>query len=382
MSNMDEEGVAEEEEVVDYNPIPRPSAYGSSVSSMKYSDNSGEENDSVDSDSGNDSDTPNFRAKKPKLKKKCVPQVKIHNTNRNNKYNIWSSELQETSLTEELVYCDVKQRMLDTSRAVESYDYKLAYRMDDQQESEVRESAHGVKRRYEERGNVKLRLGKRSSNTDQNDYKGSPRNIFDLHVTVDNTDEEVASDIANKLCEEKDDLILKVVDVLGRQKAIDIFKATKKIEEDGGMMVLNNSRRRTPGGVFFLLVKKDDTVQHEKLNMIFSDDKKKKGTMRKYSLSHLRKEKADELRRSLSAEGLLEERDLPTLLTRSELQIKRDKNCETDGVTNPPPSPVTDGRENSSDGVPELTEHLGSRQLASYNEDDFLDVTCDNMDVF
>ncbi|KAJ4427152.1 hypothetical protein ANN_24768 [Periplaneta americana] len=172
MSNMDEEGVAEEEEVVDYNPIPRPSAYGSSVSSMKYSDNSGEENDSVDSDSGNDSDTPNFRAKKPKLKKKCVPQ-----------------------------------RMLDTSRAVESYDYKLAYRMDDQQESEVRESAHGVKRRYEERGNVKLRLGKRSSNTDQNDYKGSPRNIFDLHVTVDNTDEEVASDIANKLCEEKDDLI-------------------------------------------------------------------------------------------------------------------------------------------------------------------------------
>jgi phosphorylated adapter RNA export protein len=80
---------------------------------------------------------------------------------------------------------------------------------------------------------------------------------------------------------------------------------------------------------------------------------------------------------------MLGERDLPTLLTRSELQIQqRRKHCETDGVTNPPPSPATDGRENSSDGVPELNEHLGNRQLTAYTDADFLDLTCDNMDVF
>jgi hypothetical protein len=31
---------------------------------------------------------------------------------------------------------------------------------------------------------------------------------------------------------------VKVVEVLGKQKAIDIFRETRKIEEDGGMMVL------------------------------------------------------------------------------------------------------------------------------------------------
>jgi hypothetical protein len=31
---------------------------------------------------------------------------------------------------------------------------------------------------------------------------------------------------------------VKVVEVLGKQKAMDIFRETRKIEEDGGMMVL------------------------------------------------------------------------------------------------------------------------------------------------
>lgn len=39
------------------------------------------------------------------------------------------------------------------------------------------------------------------------DIKGSARKMLGLVTTVANTDEEVAKDIANKLCEEKDDLL-------------------------------------------------------------------------------------------------------------------------------------------------------------------------------
>jgi phosphorylated adapter RNA export protein len=185
---------------------------------MKYSDNSGDENDSVDSDSdsGNDSDSPGFRAKKPKLKKKSGAAERTVHTGKQNKYNIWCSELQETSLTEELVNCDVRQKKLDRSRDVESYDYKLAYSMDDQQEpnvdnfgSESRAFRQGMKRRYGDRGSVKLRLRKRENSSNESDCRGSPRTISDLNVTLENTDKEVADDIANKLCEEKDDLICK-----------------------------------------------------------------------------------------------------------------------------------------------------------------------------
>lgn len=47
-------------------------------------------------------------------------------------------------------------------------------------------------------------------------------------------------------------------------------------------------------------------------------------------------------------------------------------------VTNPPPSPATDGRDNSSDGVPDLPE---AKEPICY-DDDFLDLGCDNMDIF
>lgn len=202
---------------MDYDPLPRPTVYGSGAMSMKYSDNSGDENDSVESDSGNDSDSPDLRAKKPKLKKKCeADEETTHPSSKQKKYNIWCSELQETSLTEELVNCDVRNKEFDRSRDVESYDYKLAYTMDDQQGNSVDSCgskseaiSQGVKRRYRDRGKVKLRLGKRQSDSNESDSRGSPRNLIDLNVTVENTNEEVACDIANKLCEEKDDLICK-----------------------------------------------------------------------------------------------------------------------------------------------------------------------------
>jgi len=45
----------------------------------------------------------------------------------------------------------------------------------------------------------------------RNNYNYSFREVFDLSTDVNNTDEEIANDIANKLLEEKDDLICKVI---------------------------------------------------------------------------------------------------------------------------------------------------------------------------
>jgi hypothetical protein len=50
-----------------------------------------------------------------------------------------------------------------------------------------------------------------------------------------------------------------------------------------------------------LLVKQDDEVQQEKLNLIFTDDRRKRQELKKRSLSQMKKAKAEELRRSLSA---------------------------------------------------------------------------------
>jgi hypothetical protein len=50
-----------------------------------------------------------------------------------------------------------------------------------------------------------------------------------------------------------------------------------------------------------MLVKRDDDIQQDKLNLIFTEDRKKREAMKKHSLSHLRKAKAEELRRTLSS---------------------------------------------------------------------------------
>lgn len=68
------------------------------------------------------------------------------------------------------------------------------------------------KRTFQDRKNVHLRLGKRGNVQSQGDNRrGSMRVIKDLECDVVNsTEEEIASDIADKLDESKDTLIRKL----------------------------------------------------------------------------------------------------------------------------------------------------------------------------
>lgn len=136
---------------------------------------------------------------------------------------------------ENLKGCGVDQDNRKYDRNIESYDYSLKYRLNGENTLKRRQSysddsdkgANGPSALFEtknkrfranslnvkDRKNVRLRLGKRgsedsSSNDGVSAMKG-PRFILDLTCGIDATNEWIARDIANKLYEEKDDLMCK-----------------------------------------------------------------------------------------------------------------------------------------------------------------------------
>lgn len=172
---------SEDNDIDAYNTLDRPAelinSYRPPVIETLDEDESEESSDS-------DSDA-EFTANKPKRRKTPKQQPK-----RRNKYDIWSSRAHEDLLAETIVSCDVTEK--DRSLGVESY-------------KNAKKCIRGFKRRHDDKGNVHLRLGRRDS--PETETKGDARHILDLCTSVDNTDEELAKDISNKLAEEKDDLI-------------------------------------------------------------------------------------------------------------------------------------------------------------------------------
>lgn len=171
--------------------MARPSNYSSTqpntrFPTVQYSD-SEIEIQSTDSDSDSDN---NQKLKKPKIKLK--PKLQQQTEPKRKKYDIWSTRAQEDALSETLNSCDVTLK--DRSREVESYDvlgnhfYKRAN-----------------KRSSDDRKNSNLRSVGRANSGER--AKGSSRLIRDLIDTETATSEEIAKDMANKLCEDKEDLL-------------------------------------------------------------------------------------------------------------------------------------------------------------------------------
>lgn len=149
-----------------------------------------------------------------------------------NKFNIWSTSLQE-EVMENLKGCGVDQDSGRYDRNCESYDYSLKYRLNGGNSLKRRQSysddsdkglnssssnANESKNKrfranslsVKDRRNVRLRVGNPSDESSSNDgsaIMNMARCISDLSVTMDSTNDEIARDIANKLYEEKDDLM-------------------------------------------------------------------------------------------------------------------------------------------------------------------------------
>jgi phosphorylated adapter RNA export protein len=186
-----------------YTPLQRPAEPEPTHRAMAPddSDPSAEESDSDDSDDSQ------HGQKKPKLKPSLMKTRQI--PDKVKKYNVWSSGIQEEVLTQELTNCEVAQRY-ERNRDVESYDYTMSHNNTNPEEYYGNLPRTSNKRHHGEcqsRG-IRARLGRRRRSSDDA-MKGLPRTMLDLTTTVDNTAEEVAKDIANKLCEEKEELICK-----------------------------------------------------------------------------------------------------------------------------------------------------------------------------
>lgn len=375
---MDAEECLEEGEILDtslqeYTPLERPENYSELYSARFPPIQDVESEEEFESSSESDSDDGCKKLKRPKLKLK--PQAVSSKSNFRKKYDIWSTRVQEDLLLENLVNCDVSQ--VDRSRSVETYSKNYVPFLTSN------------KRTNSDRYKVNLRLPKKSRPTDEDSdtVQATPRVILDVHVTVEDSEDDIAKDIANKLFEEKEDLIKTIITTAGKAKALELFKETQRIEKGGGMMIMNQTRRRTPGGVFLFLVKHDNDITREQMMTIFNEERMKY----KQEVRLKRKLKLQQIKQKIAASKRNCEQNLPELLTRAELcaknQERTKKETEDVIVKNPPPSPVTDGHDNSTDGMENAkdidvtTEScIHGRTVVSY-DDDCIDVGAD-MDLF
>lgn len=155
------------------------------------SESDGEVQSSSSEDS--DSDTEICTEKRPKLKPKLLHNDKPKDKRK--KYDIWSNRAQEDVLLETMNRFDVTKK--DRSRDVETYDFTLSY--------SNTEDRINNKRTRSDRSDKSIRHV--SKKTEEEKIKCRPRKILKLKIDKDSTDEDVATEIANKLCEEKSDLI-------------------------------------------------------------------------------------------------------------------------------------------------------------------------------
>lgn len=115
----------------------------------------------------------------------------------------------------------------------------------------------GNKRTFRDRRDDKIRLYQ-PEREEEDEVKGVPRLIMDLAVGDQSEDADIAKDMANKLYEEKEELICKdlklrplcflllhflvvtvtILRVVGKEKAFGYFKEAKRIEEAGGMPIM------------------------------------------------------------------------------------------------------------------------------------------------
>jgi len=135
----------------------------------------------------------------------------------------------------------------------------------DKDRKQVVEGGETDERRGTKRS-AKERLGKRRVAMDRfNGQKlaapGESKQLLDIgdEDFLENSDKDFALLLAERLGEEKPELLQGLITQFGKSAANKVYKLTQKCEAKGGMEINNGARRRTSGGVFFYLLKTDSS---------------------------------------------------------------------------------------------------------------------------
>ncbi|XP_023320111.1 phosphorylated adapter RNA export protein [Eurytemora carolleeae] len=269
------------------------------------------------------------------------------------KNNIWGTIIQEESLNSTLSGFGVNRSLKDlgSDRGAETYDFtipleekakerqrqkearkkdnKLEEEMDnywgsggpgdtmeetesqpvkpDEGSEEVGEKEEGGEieegKGEEKRGtkrSAKERLGKRRVPIDRYNGErlaapGDAKHLIDIgeEDLLENSDKEFAQLLADRLGEEKPELLEGLVFKFGKTLAHKLYKLTQKTEAAGGLEINNGARRRTSGGVYLFLLKTDPSlgIDHEAVRVFLADSKKKED--RRILEARKRKKKKD-----------------------------------------------------------------------------------------
>ncbi|XP_053200123.1 phosphorylated adapter RNA export protein [Scomber japonicus] len=239
--------------------------------------------------------------------------------------NIWGSVVQEQcqdAITAELGIFGMEGEVSTSSRNVETYNYVLARKiMEKERELEKLSKDDGevnmldtqleeyMKGRGSEdraddnakrKRSAKERLGPRA----EMDIKGR------YEITEDDPDEKVVDEIAHRLQEPKVDLIQRVVNVVGKKKAIELLGETATLEESGGVYTMDGSRRRTPGGVYLNLLKNTPSITKAQIREIFFDETQKECKNKKAAQKRRRHVVAKKMKQAIGTLNLQEHDDV------------------------------------------------------------------------
>ncbi|XP_064412369.1 phosphorylated adapter RNA export protein isoform X1 [Latimeria chalumnae] len=234
--------------------------------------------------------------------------------------NVWGTVLQEQNqdaVATELGILGMEGN-IDMSRQAETYNYILARKMMEKEREQDKTEEMGKLDKdldeYMQGGNkqeenehlnlkrkrpVRERLGERL----EMDYKGR------YELTAEDSEEKVADEIAYRLREPKQDLILRVVNSIGKKKAIELLVETAEVEQNGGLFVMNGSRRRTPGGVYLNLLKHTPSITQEQTKEIFYVENQKEFVSKKAAKKRRRQLLGNKMKEAIKSLNLQEHDD-------------------------------------------------------------------------